>query len=485
MNPISDPALADTLCDETDAWTVSYDGFDPDLEGRREALFTVGNGFFATRGAASNERADDVHYPGTYVAGGYNRLTTEMAERAIENEDLVNLPNWLPFEVGTRHEGTLAWLNAQGSSEIVEHRQELDLRRGLYRRIVRNRDAQGRLTRIEEMRFIHMEHRHLAGQKVTITAENWSGLVVVRVAIDGRIVNGGVPRYRPFDGRHLRTLEATDGADTMLLEAETMQSHLHVVEASRVRFYRADASIEPRRETLSEPSYIGQQVDIELALGASVTAEKIVALFTSRDRASADPRTGALTAVGRAGRFQELFDSHALAWAHLWRRCDLGAIRVKGEEGCATQRTIRLNIFHILQTASPHTIDLDAGVPSRGWHGEGYRGHIFWDEIFVMPLLNVRLPDVARALLLYRARRLPEARAAAAKAAIAAPCSHGRAVATGGRRPISPISALVRAVLSPTTPISNATSALPSPSMLGTTTRPPAMTTSSTMPVLS
>ena len=261
-----------------------------------------------------------------------------------------------------------------------------------------------------------MEHRHLAGQHLTVTAENWSGSVLIRVAIDGRISNAGVPRYRPFDGRHLRTLEAIAIADTMLLEVETKQSHLHIVETSRVRFYREGMAIDPDRETISQASYVGQQVEIELTRGASTTAEKIVALFTSRDRASADPRTEALTAVARAGRFHELFESHGLAWAHLWRRCDLGAIRVKDEASCATQRTIRLNIFHVLQTASPHTIDLDAGVPSRGWHGEGYRGHIFWDEIFVMPLLDVRLPDVARALLLYRARRLPEARAAAAKA---------------------------------------------------------------------
>ena len=401
---------------EDDAWTLSYDGFDPRLEGLREALFTVGNGFFATRGAASNERADGVHYPGTYVAGGFNRLTTQIAGRAVENEDLVNLPNWVPFDVGTTHKGEVDWLNSRGSAEIVEYRQDLDLRRGLYRRLVRFRDAQGRLTRVDERRFIHMEHRHLAGQHVTVTAENWSGAATIRVAIDGGISNAGVSRYRPFNGHHLRTLEAVATADTMLLEVEMSQSHLHVVEASRVRFYRAEKSIDLDRETASDSSSIRQQVKVELARGVSVTAEKIVALYTSRDRAITDPRADALTAVARARRFHELSDSHALAWAHLWRRCDLGSIRVKDEESCATQWNIRLNIFHVLQTASPHAIDLDAGVPSRGLHGEGYHGHIFWDEIFVMPLLNVRLPDVARALLLYRARRLPEARAAAEKA---------------------------------------------------------------------
>ncbi len=38
--------------------------------------------------------ADGVHHPGTYLAGGYNRLQTDIAGRTIENEDLVNFPNW-------------------------------------------------------------------------------------------------------------------------------------------------------------------------------------------------------------------------------------------------------------------------------------------------------------------------------------------------------------------------------------------------------
>ncbi|MDH3248167.1 MAG: hypothetical protein OEQ47_04365, partial [Acidimicrobiia bacterium] len=32
-------------------WTLRYEGFDPDTEPLREALCTLGNGLFATRGA--------------------------------------------------------------------------------------------------------------------------------------------------------------------------------------------------------------------------------------------------------------------------------------------------------------------------------------------------------------------------------------------------------------------------------------------------
>jgi trehalose/maltose hydrolase-like predicted phosphorylase len=262
-----------------------------------------------------------------------------------------------------------------------------------------------------------MEQPHLAAQRVTITPENWSGALVVRVALDGRVSNAGVLRYRSFAAHHLRNVEAfTTDAETICLETETIQSRLRIVMAARTSFHRGADALDGDRLAIMEPSYIAQQFAIDVTSGVGVAVEKVIALQTSRDRAIADPRSAALMAVARAASFRDLLESHALAWAHIWRRCDLGLIRVEGEQGHAVQKIIRLNIYHVLQTASPHTVDLDTGIPARGWHGEGYRGHIFWDELFVLPLLNVRLPDVARALLLYRYRRMPEAREAARQA---------------------------------------------------------------------
>jgi trehalose/maltose hydrolase-like predicted phosphorylase len=75
------------------AWTLAYDAFEPGKEGLREALTSTGNGYFCTRGAMEWADMSDVHYPGTYMHGGYNRAITMMAGRPVYNEDLVNLPN--------------------------------------------------------------------------------------------------------------------------------------------------------------------------------------------------------------------------------------------------------------------------------------------------------------------------------------------------------------------------------------------------------
>jgi hypothetical protein len=99
-----------------------------------------------------------------------------------------------------------------------------------------------------------------------------------------------------------------------------------------------------------------------------------------------------------------------------------------------------------------HSIDRDVGVPARGWHGEAYRGHIFWDELFIFPFLSLRLPMLTRALLRYRYRRLPEAaRRGEAPKASRGRCFPGRAAATAARKPSTCTSTRCPGAGSPTT----------------------------------
>jgi beta-phosphoglucomutase family hydrolase len=397
-----------------DAWMFVHDGFDPALEGRRETLFAVGNGYFVTRGAASEARADDSFYPGTYIAGVYNRLTTVIDGRAIECEDLVNVSNWLPLTFRINDED---WFDLRRVVEILEYRLALDMRRGLYLRTVRFRDPKGRVTTLAERRFVHMDDKHLAGQHVTVVPEGWSGRLTARALLDGDVANTGVPRYKAFKSRNLRVCKmAAIAPCSMLLEVETTQSQLRIAQAARLeaRVRGPDAAIAKR--PIKEAARVGYDIVLDVVPGMIVEIEKIVALYTSRDRAIADPGTAARTAIARADGFDALLQTHEDAWAQLWARSDLNVLDAVSDEAGDAHLAVRLHLFHLLQTASPHSMGLDAGVPARGWHGEGYRGHIFWDELFIFPFLNLRLPILARALLLYRYRRLDEARWAARQA---------------------------------------------------------------------
>jgi trehalose/maltose hydrolase-like predicted phosphorylase len=391
-------------------FVLTYEGFDPRSEGLREALTSTGNGRLCARGACEWQDADGVHYPGTYAHGVYNRETTILGGVPVLNEDLVNLPNWLVLKL--RIEGGDAVRLAD--VELLDYRHELDLRRAVLARRLRFRDADGRETTLRSRRFVSMAHPNRAGIEWTLTAENWSGPVEVVSAIDGRVTNRGVERYQELEGRHLQpALPRTFGPEVIGLKVQTRQSNVYISQAARTRVFAAGRTVPVERSLYQTEDYVQQLLGFDLRQDAPVRIEKMVALSTSRDTATGDTLTKAGAAARRRPNFQQALERHASAWEELWRVCD---VEVSGDE--QVQSLLRLHICHILQVCSRHTADLDAGVPARGLNGEAYRGHVFWDELYVYPFLSVRLPEVTRSLLMYRYRRLEEARAAAEEAGL-------------------------------------------------------------------
>ncbi|WMX44012.1 glycoside hydrolase family 65 protein [Streptomyces roseicoloratus] len=390
----------------SDGWTWRYDRYEPDREPLVEALCTLGNGRFATRGSAPECAAGGVHYPGTYLAGCYDRLASDVAGERVENEDLVNLPDWTPLRYRCRPDDGPAgdWLTPD-SAELRHHEVHLDLRAGLLTRRLYFEDAHGRGLRVGHTRLVHMADPGLAAQRTVFRAYGWSGTVEVRSVLDGAVTNAGVERYRHLDGRHLR--DHTSGFGPLgvaWLTCRTTDPGVRIALAVRT----ATRPVQQAREEAA-PAGTVQTYRLPVGPRRSATVVKTLTLCTSLDRPGADPLSAALGATARAPDFSALRAAHEAAWQRVWEQ---GELHVPGEAG----RILRLHVFHLLQTLSPHTAELDVGVPARGLHGEAYRGHVFWDELFVLPFLGLHFPEVARALLLYRHRRLPAAREAARSA---------------------------------------------------------------------
>ena len=391
-----------------DGFLLTYDGFDPRTEGLREALTSTGNGYLCTRGAAEWEDADGVHYPGTYAHGGYNRETTMMGGLPVLNEDLVNLPNWLVLQVRVEGEDAVR----VDDVELLGYRHEYDIRNATVLRRLRFRDHAGRETTLTSRRFVSMADAHHAGIEWTLVPENWSGRVEVISALDARVTNSGVPRYRQLEGRHLNPVSPrTFGPEVIALKAETRQSNLYISQATRTRVFQGGEQLPATRTLYQMEDYIQQVLAFDVRQGEATRVEKMVAFYTSRDPAVSDTLVRAARSAARHSDFAGAAERHGAAWDELWRTCDVGA---SGNE--QVQLLLRLHIAHLLQVCSPHTADLDAGLPARGLNGEAYRGHVFWDEIYAFPFFNVRLPEVTRGLLMYRYRRIGEARAAAREA---------------------------------------------------------------------
>ena len=389
----------------TTDWTLAYDTYEPSDEGVREALTSTGNGYFCARGFAEWEQVDGVHYPGTYVHGGYNRETTILRGIAVLNEDLVNLPNWAALKLRIDGEEVLRF----DEVELLAYRHEYDIRGVVVARELRFRDQRGRETTLRSRRFVSMADVHQAGIEWTLTPDNWSGRLEIVSALDARINNEGVARYRELEGRHLQpTLPRTFGPEVIALMARTRQSRIYVAEAARTRVFSGPQPVQAERDLYQMEDYIQHALSFDAREGAPMRIEKMVAFYTSRDRAISEPLGGAGRSALGYPPFAGALDDHLRAWDELWETCDLVLPR-----DARVQLLLRLHIAHVLQVCSPHTAELDAGVLARGLNGEAYRGHVFWDELYVLPYLITRLPRVARELLQYRVRRLGEARRAA------------------------------------------------------------------------
>ncbi|WP_373531784.1 beta-phosphoglucomutase family hydrolase [Vampirovibrio sp.] len=397
-------------------WQLIYTDFDPVRERQRESLRALGNGYLITRGAAAEATDDGIHYPGNYFAGLYNRLKTDVAGEVLENDDLVNAPNWLTLTFRCNQSDWFALKDVK----VLDYKKRLDLKKGILYSIIRFEQPNGEISRIEERRLVHMRYFHLAALEFRITPENWSGLLEIKAALDGRVQNNNVKHYEYLNKQHWHPLEAcVDDHGFMFLRMKTNQSHIELAQAARLRFYQLNAENTPdyRCNSIEELNYVEKIFQVEAVQNQTMVLEKVVSQFTSRDQAMSDCGEACRLELLKAESFESLAKSQILAWKHLWRLFDIEIeANDDREQEVATELILHLHIFHLLQTVSEHSIQLDIGIPARGWHGEGYRGHIFWDDIFIFPFLNFRMPALTRSLLKYRYRRLEQARSQAVQA---------------------------------------------------------------------
>jgi trehalose/maltose hydrolase-like predicted phosphorylase len=383
-------------------WVIEYNGWDPLKHPLREALCTLGNGYFAARGALEEKSANKYNYPGTYLACGYNRAISNIKGRKIENEDLVNWPNWLFLTFRTGRSG---WLDLD-RVEILDHVVRLNLKEGILERNMRFRDNQKRETTIISRRFVSMNDIHLAGIEWTLIPGNWEGEVTIRSAIDGNVKNHGVERYRALNSNHLDIIDTgkTDKGSIYLV-SRTKQSKIMMAQAATTKIFQDNRRMHDKRETKIEDKSVWQDIKIKCTKLRPVRIQKLVSIYTLKDFAISDPCNEAVRKADAGINFNTALNQHKHIWGQIWSRSKI-EIDTEHDE----LLILRLHIFHLHQTVSHNSIGYDIGVPSRGWHGEAYRGHIFWDELYIFPYINLHMPELARSLLMYRYRRLPRAR---------------------------------------------------------------------------
>ncbi|MFA5973810.1 MAG: beta-phosphoglucomutase family hydrolase [Lentimicrobiaceae bacterium] len=388
---------------EEDGWNITYHTYEPVKERTREALLTVGNGYMGTRGAMDETDANQVSYPGTYIAGLYNRLSTPIAGKEIWNEDFVNVSNWLPvtFRINDGN-----WFDIN-NTEVISIERNLDFRSGLLTRMLTVKDENGNETLIESKRFASMADPHLAMLQYSVKPLNYSGRITFKTGINGALINNGVERYKSLNQQHLKAVDQGANGNRQNVVVSTTESGIQIAEVADHYFYKHGKAVSVALTHEISPAVVSGTVAFDLQKEEVVSLVKKVVIFTSKIDDVGDPLTSANLELDKTTfGFDSLLHASSEAWKTIWKKIDM---QVTGDR--FSQKLLRLHLYHLMVSMSPHNSIIDASITARGLHGEAYRGHIFWDELFIMPLYDINLPEVAKSMLLYRYRRLKKAKA--------------------------------------------------------------------------
>jgi trehalose/maltose hydrolase-like predicted phosphorylase len=214
-------------------------------------------------------------------------------------------------------------------------------------------------------------------------------------------INAGVERYSDLEQEHLEPVSENAKDGILQLLVKTMESDIKIATVAKHRINRIhiDSRIKTGRAKISE------LFRLEAKEGEEILLEKMVTVFTTLKNDSEDPIRDAVRAINEVEGFRDELEKSTTAWKEIWDRVN---IRVTGDRNA--QRLLHLHLYHMMVAASPHNAQLDTGIPPRGLHGEAYRGHIFWDELYIVPLYNIHFPEVTRSTMFYRYNRLDEAR---------------------------------------------------------------------------
>ncbi len=396
-------------------WQIEEETFDADKLRSLETLYTIGNGYFGTRGAF--EEGYPKATPATLLAGVFDNID-------IGKEELANVPDWLPIKLFVNNERF-----SLSEGEVLGYRRVLDMRRGILNREVHWRSATGVGMRVAIERFASLHDQHVGAirYRVTIDEELSSTTGAVAITLSASL-NLAVGNY---DLMHWEPVEQRQDGEISYLQTQTRKSSVQLAQTMSFSTSHCDFQKEFIRSDTSPMIRLYGS----LAPGATLTAEKVVVMYTSRD--VENPLAEALeqhrrimladgTHVEDSGHYTlyvegitskqpckqlHMYDmllvDHQKAWQRYW---DISDVIIEGDD--KAQRAMRYNLYQLRISDPAH--DSHFSIAAKGLTGFGYHGHIFHDtEIFMLPYFIFVHPDLARNLLLYRYHLLPAARAKA------------------------------------------------------------------------
>ena len=399
-----------------DEWNVIEKAFRPEFLAQSETMLALGNGYLGIRGCpeeggpnAENSTLINGFYetsPIVYPEDAYGFAKTGQTILGVTDSKIIKLfvddePFWLP------------------NANLLSYDRRLNMKSGTLDREILWETPAGKQVLITSRRLVSFANRHVAAISYRVMLLNAAASLVISsemVANEPSVhTDTNDPRQtRVFAGRmlHPRTSYAKDCRIALCHATEKTRLTLACV---------TDHTLEtscPHAHKVSYTEDFGQVAfTIDARPDCPIHLTKFMVYHTS---ATASPEELCGRAEWTMDRimtqgFQRLLSSQEQCMGDFWRRSDVRVRDIREDRTKRStveiQQAIRFNLFHILQASGRAE---DAGVPAKGLTGQAYEGHYFWDaEIYVLPFLIYTSPQIAKNLLTFRYKMLPQARARA------------------------------------------------------------------------
>src|SRR6266853_5071129 len=396
------------------SWYIEESEFDPKKLHSRETVYTIGNGYFGTRGTFEEGYPEAT--PGTLLHGVFDHIP-------IGREELANAPDWLTIKLFVNGERFRL-----DHGKILDYQRTLDMQHGILQRRIRWESPGGVRIRITSERFASLAEEHVGAIRYSLTAEEQPETpgkfdVFLWSALNMAVGNHDLLHWEPVEQRR----------DGELIWLHSKPRHSSVQLAQTMSFTSKDCEFQ--KELIRSDIEPSIRIYKKLNVGETITVEKVVVMYTSRDvddplqtaiehhhkilQSSASPAkpgkhytllvegTRKVNPCMQVQPYETLLEEHKKAWQRYWQISDL---IIEGDD--KAQQAIRYNNYQLRISTSSH--DSRYSIAAKGLTGFGYRGHVCHDtEIFMLPYFTYVNPDIARDLLLYRYHLLPAARAKA------------------------------------------------------------------------
>ena len=387
-------------------WNIIVQGFDPKQVTKHESLFSLGNGAMGCR-ANFEEQYTGETFQGSYIGGVYYPDKTKVGWWKNGYPEyfakVLNAPSWLGINISINN----CPLDLNTCIEVKDFRRQLNMKEGWYERSFTATLPNEQQVQVKVQRLLSLRHDAMGALHYQITPLTADAQLQIESYLDSGVKNNDAN----WDEHFWNTLAITHQGNRAAIIAETKKTKFKVCTFMQNALAVNQQLVAAQATTHTTDNYISKQYEVKVKKGDTLAIEKIGGYVTAESNAENTllaENTFAL--LNENINFATLLQQQKEDWAAIWETAD---IEIDGD--VKAQQAIRFNIFQLNQTYSGKHSQLNIGP--KGFTGEKYGGSTYWDtEAYCLPFyMATKSPQVARNLLLYRYKQLPQAIANAQK----------------------------------------------------------------------